>query len=174
MHFLPVRGTLPDDVALTEAYKAGHAVGVLRVGSEHLFFRVGLKNYAVPYAEITRCFRRVMQVPARMCCGKGNFQVENLVICGRAEDADETADVAAAGAAAAIETLPEVELAQIQLPGAKAAKLVLEELKVKLPHAAFGAPSKTPEKVLHARHNRTVLAQGAGEGTGKHGQEGGR
>ena len=63
-------------------------------------------------------FRRVMEVPAKMCCGKGNFAIENLVLCDN-----------------------EKELAVIQLPGTKAARLLMEELKEKIPGAVFSAPS---------------------------------
>jgi len=55
-----------------------------------------------------------MLVPARLCCGRGELEVENLVICTDAGEA-----------------------AQIQLPGAKAGKLLLEELKKRLPDAEF-------------------------------------
>ena len=169
MHFLPVRGTLPDDAVLTDAYKAGHAVGVLRMGNDHLFFRAGLKYYAIPYTDITRCFRRVMQVPARMCCGKGNFQIENLVVCGAADAAPDSSTDAADGRNA--DRTAEVELAQIQLPGVKAARLLMEELKEKIPHAAFSAPAPEPEKAHHARHNKAEAAAEAA-GAKAHGKGG--
>lgn len=103
--------------ALKQEYASGRAVGTLRLGGGVLFFRGGLKTYYIPYEEITRCFRRVMMVPAKLCCGKGTLPVESLVICGGAG-----------------------ELAQIQLPGANAARIVMEELKQRLPHAEFGSP----------------------------------
>ncbi|MBE5996418.1 MAG: hypothetical protein E7240_03560 [Lachnospiraceae bacterium] len=59
-----------------------------------------------------------MEVPAKMCCGEGSFAIENLVIC----DDDK-------------------ELAVIQLPGTKAARLLMEELKKKMPDTVFSAPS---------------------------------
>ena len=146
MHFLSVSENtapaLPADPALTEEYRAAHAVGVFRVGADHLFFRAGLKYYAIPCAAVTRFFRRVQQVPAKMCCGKGNFQIESLVLCGRAADGSEA------------------ELAQIQLPGVKAAKLLMEELKEKLPDAEFGVAPPEPEKAHHARHNKAEAAGG--------------
>ena len=58
-----------------------------------------------------------MLVPARMCCGRGNLAVENMVFCEG-----------------------ERELVQIQLPGEKAAKAALAELKTKIPGAVFTAP----------------------------------
>ena len=100
---------------LPEEYKQAREIGKLRLGQRNLFFRAGLKLFYIPYSDIQRYFRRVMQVPAKMCCGKGNFEIENLVICGDGR-----------------------ELAQIQLPGAKAAKIVMESLGALAPNAAVG------------------------------------
>ena len=63
-------------------------------------------------------FRRVLAVPAKLCCGKGDFEIENLVICGENDQ----------------------ELAQVQLPGRKAAQILMEELKNRVPEAEFGRP----------------------------------
>ena len=104
--------------SLSEEYASAHAVGVVRAGNEHLFFRVRLRTYFIRYDCIKRAFRRVTEVPAKMCCGEGNFAIENLVLCDS-----------------------EKELAVIQLPGTKAARLLMEELKGKMPHADFSAPS---------------------------------
>ena len=100
---------------LQDEYKQAREIGKLRLGQRNLFFRAGLKSYYIAYSDIQRYFRRVMQVPAKMCCGKGNFEIENLVICGGGR-----------------------ELAQIQLPGAKAAKVVMESLAELAPNAAVG------------------------------------
>ena len=64
MKFYAVKGELPDNSILEPDYKNAHAVGVMRLGSENLFFRAGLKTYALPYTEIKKCFRRVQEVPA--------------------------------------------------------------------------------------------------------------
>ena len=108
-----------DQNRLAEAYKAARAFGVLRVGSDCLFFRARLKTWFIPYKDIHRCFRRVMLVPAKLCCGRGDFEIQNLVIQG-----------------------DKGELAQIQLPGERAAKAVMEELKQRMPWADFSAPEK--------------------------------
>lgn len=102
---------------MEQDYKESREIGIVRLGKEHLYFRRMRKVYYVPYADIRRCFRRVMLVPAKLCCGKGNLEVENLVICTDSGEA-----------------------AQLQLPGAKAGKILLEELKMRLPDAQF-----TPE-----------------------------
>jgi hypothetical protein len=58
-----------------------------------------------------------------MCCGRGNFEVENLVVCGENDE----------------------ELMQVQLPGAKAAKILMEELQARIPEAEFGKPAANGE-----------------------------
>ena len=114
--------TLPaeDTALLREEYRQARETGVLRLGRENLYFRSGLKVHYIPYGDIRRYFRRVMRVPAKLCCGKGDFEIEHLVICGEGG-----------------------ELAQIQLPGAKAARIVMERMAQLAPSAAVGR-SKGP------------------------------
>ncbi|MCR5162089.1 MAG: hypothetical protein K6C06_09990 [Lachnospiraceae bacterium] len=124
MRFYPVTTAAADEAVLREEYKNARPIGVLRVGDSALFFRARLKTWYIPFTDITRCFRRVELVRATMCCGKGNMQMENLVVCGEGDR----------------------ELAQIQLPGTRAAKGVMEELKEKLPEGTlFVCPPKAEE-----------------------------
>ena len=115
MKFESLTSPAADAAALQEEYKQAREIGKLRLGQQHLYIRSGLKSYYLPYADLRRYFRRVMRVPAKMCCGKGDFEIENLVLCG------DTG-----------------ELAQIQLPGAKAARIVMENLAELAPNAASG------------------------------------
>lgn len=103
---------------MKEDYAAGRKIGVIRLGVSCLYFRRMRKIYYIAYADIRRCFRRVMLVPAKLCCGRGDLEVEHIVIC-----------------------TDQGEAAQIQLPGARAGKILLEELKNRLPDAEF-----VPEK----------------------------
>lgn len=107
------------DSALLEDYQSAREIGVVRLGEKSLFFRVRLRVYYIPYGDIRRCFRRVFAVPAGVCCGKGDLEVENLVIWG-----------------------DEGELAQIQLPGTRAAREVIRTLKEKVPEADFSSPNR--------------------------------
>jgi len=117
MKFVPLTAEAEDPQGLTSEYNAAREIGKIRLGELHLFCRAGLKCHYIPYREVRRCFRRVELIPAKMCCGKGDFELENLVVCGDAG-----------------------ELIQVQLPGAKAAKILLEELKNRIPEAEFGKP----------------------------------
>ncbi len=106
--------------SLEKEYKEAREFGVVRVGASHLFFRAKLKHYFIPYTAIYRCFRRVLAVPARMCCGRGDFEMENLVICGEGD----------------------VELVQIQLPGKRAAQELMKEIRFRMPNGNFSVPPK--------------------------------
>ncbi len=123
MKFYAVISKSADENSLRDEYQKAREIGAVRLGSENLFFRAGLKKYYIPYAKVSRCYRRVYLVPAKMCCGRGDLQVENLVLC--AEDK---------------------EVAQIPLPGTKAARLLMEELRGRMPQAAFGSEAKTPDQ----------------------------
>ena len=117
MKFYPLSHELAADV-VAAGYQSGREIGKVRLGEQCLYFREKLKVYYIPYAEMTRVFRRVMLIPATMCCGKGDFEVENIVIC-----------------------TAEGEKAQVQLPGERAGKILLEELARLAPHAEVGKPN---------------------------------
>ena len=124
MKFYPLASEAEDTSGLASEYRAAREIGRVRLGELRLFLRAGLKTYYIPYRDVRRCFRRVQLVAARMCCGRGNLEIENLVICG---DGD-------------------VELMQVQLPGSRAAKLLMEELEARIPEAEFGKPAANEEK----------------------------
>jgi len=119
MKFHPLTTVVNNNSALESEYKAAREIGALRLGELRLYFRNKRKVYYIPYKDVRRCFRRVMLIPAQMCCGKGDFEIENLVICGE-----------------------EGELAQIQLPGTRAAKILMAELETLIPEAEFGKPEE--------------------------------
>lgn len=126
MKFYPLTKEVSEAV-LAEEYKAAREIGAAALGETCLFFKVKRKVNYIPYAEITRAFRRVQLVGMKMCCGKGDLEVENMVICGGPE---------------------EQELAMIQLPGARAGVIMLEELEKRVPNIKIGKP--TAEKVENA------------------------
>ncbi len=123
MKFYPLGSAVLEGGDLQTEYKSGRQIGKIRLGKGLFFFRSMRKVYYIPYNEIRRYFRRVMMVPAKLCCGKGDFQMENLVICGDAG-----------------------ELAQIELPGTKAARVLIDCLKELAPDAVCGHPLKNDSK----------------------------
>ena len=120
MKFYPLTDTQADSDQLASEYKSAREIGKIRLGQLRLYFKAGLRTYYIHYHDITRLFRRVLEVPAKLCCGKGDFEIEHLVICGEGDR----------------------ELAQIQLPGTKAAKILMDELKLLVPEAEIGCPAK--------------------------------
>lgn len=119
MKFYSVTSEHNNAAALQAEYASGRVIGNVHLGAEFLFFKEKRKVYYIPYADMTRCFRRVLLVQTKMCCGKGNLEVENLVICGESG-----------------------ELAQIQMPGERAGKIVLEEITKLAPHVQVGRPKE--------------------------------
>lgn len=116
MKYTSLTSRTEEKALLHSEYAQAYAVGKLRLGQERLYFRAGFTTYYIPYCDIRRYFRRVTQVPAKLCCGKGNFEIESLVVC----DSDK-------------------ELAQIDLPGTRAAKAVMVRMAELAPDAAVGA-----------------------------------
>lgn len=123
MKFCSLTSTAAERDSLAAEFKNGREIGIVKLGETCLFFRRKLRVYYVPYTEVSRAFRRVMSVPAKMCCGKGEFIIEHLVIC-----------------------VGDNEVAQIQLPGTKAAKILMDELKEKMPDAIFSSLKSDSDK----------------------------
>jgi hypothetical protein len=115
MKFYSVTSEHNNAAALQAEYASGRVIGNVNLGAEFLFFKEKRKVYYIPYADMTRCFRRVLLVQTKMCCGKGNLEVENLVVCSE-----------------------KGEVAQIQLPGERAGKILLEEIVKIAPHVQIG------------------------------------
>lgn len=127
MTFYPLKTTEENAQNLQTEYKNAQEIGKLRLGTKRLYFRSVRKIYYIPYTDIYRYFRRVMLVPAKLCCGRGDFAIEHLVIC----DNDS-------------------ELAQIQLPGSRAAKMLMEKMSILAPDAIAGMPSDTSDEEITA------------------------
>lgn len=119
MKFIPLEptGEALEKEALEQEFCAGRELAPVRFGAQHFFFKVRRKIYYIPYEKITRCFRRVELVDARMGCCFTALDMENIVICGAEEQ----------------------ELAQIRLSGGeRVGKVVLETLQEKCPQAQIG------------------------------------
>ncbi len=104
---------------LTNDYKNSRTIGKIKLGQNALLFKSNFKIYYIPYDDITCYFRRIFQVPTKVCCAPVSLDVENLVVC------DQTG-----------------EIAQIQLPGKKAAEILMQELKKIIPNASVGKPKQ--------------------------------
>ena len=100
-------------------FREGHTIGPVTVSENNLFVKKGLRRYYVAYGEAERIFRRVRRLHANICCGDGDIEVEYLVISigGR-------------------------EVMEVTLPGKKAARMLLEEIKEKAPRLDTAAPAR--------------------------------
>ncbi len=107
---------------LTRELREGHAYGAVTVAQNNLFIRRGTRTYYMPYNDAQKIFRRVRRLHANICCGDGDIEVDYLVVM--------------AG---------DKEIAEIALPGRKAAKMLMDELKSTSPETDFAAPPRDPE-----------------------------
>ena len=77
----------------------------------------GFSVYFIAYKDAERIFRRVRRVQAMMCCDNGELEIEYLVVMADGR-----------------------ELIEVQLPGQKAARMMMEELKGTVSGVEFSAP----------------------------------
>ena len=105
-----------EKTTLEQEYDQAEEFAPAKIGAAHFFFKVGRKVYFLPLAAITRCFRRVELVNARMgCCNQG-LPMESVVVCGAEEQ----------------------ELAQIRVATERMSKALLAALKKACPEAKSG------------------------------------
>ena len=117
-----------DKTALEQEYEHAEEFAPARIGDTRFFFKVGRKVWYLPLASITRVFRRVELVNARMgCCNQG-LPMESVVVCGEGEK----------------------ELAQIRLASERMGVALLDALKTACPGAQFGY-DRPPEQTTAVR-----------------------
>ena len=78
--FTPYLYTKGADAALDAQFAAAQKFGKVRVGADTVFWRSGLRLYAIPLSRVQRIFRRVIPVFGKLCCGGRNFDIERLVL----------------------------------------------------------------------------------------------
>ena len=117
MKFYPLQKDAASDAAVLEQeYAAGEDFTPARLGAANFFFKSGRNVYYIPCDAVTRCFRRVELVNARMgCCNQG-IPMESIVICGAEEQ----------------------ELAQIRVGSERMSKALLEALGERCKNAQIG------------------------------------
>lgn len=68
------------DPALDADFGAAKAYGKVRPGQKAIFWKSGLRWYALPVADIQRIFRRLEPVIRKLCCGGKSYYIEWLVL----------------------------------------------------------------------------------------------
>ena len=129
MKFTPLlKESAANPSALSQEYAEAEDFAPAKLGAAHFFFKVGRKVYYLPLSEITRCFRRVELVNARMgCCNQG-LPMESVIVCGEGER----------------------ELAQIRVATERMSKALLAALQNACPQAKFGY-ERPPEQETAVR-----------------------
>ena len=130
MKFIPLlKGSdAADESSLSQEYAQAEEFAPAKLGATCFFFKAGRKIYYLPLSEITRCFRRVELVNARMgCCNQG-LPMESIVVCGAEEQ----------------------ELAQIRFGSERMSKALLSALEKVCPQAKFGY-ERPPEQETAVR-----------------------
>lgn len=123
MRFISLTENTAEKSELETDYKASHKIGIAGVGEKFFFIKKPFKSYYIDYSSITRAYRRVYLVPAKMCCASGELEVEYLVVCSE-----------------------KGEIAQFSLPGKRAAELLIEEIKQTAPFIDCTCPKKDPDE----------------------------
>lgn len=68
------------DAALDAEFACAAVYSRVKLGSDSLFWKAGLRWYAISLSSVQRIFRRVEHVYGKMCCGGQNFDIERLVL----------------------------------------------------------------------------------------------
>ena len=71
---------LHDEEVVRTDLKYGREIGPVCFGNEYMRIKRGLKQYYCSYSEVDRCFRRVETAPMKMCCGRGEMNVESMIL----------------------------------------------------------------------------------------------
>ena len=72
--------TKGNDPVLDAEFEEAKAFGKVKPGKSAIFWRYGLRKYALPVDGVQRIYRRVEQVFGKLCCGGRNFVIEWLVL----------------------------------------------------------------------------------------------
>lgn len=115
MKFIPISENTAEEVLLKSEYKQSRKIGRVGLGETIFFFKNKMRINYIPIQNIYRAFRRVKCIPVRICCGKGELQLDNIVLCSK-----------------------QAELVEIDLPNEKSTTAILEYLQEKNPNVKIG------------------------------------
>ena len=68
------------DAILDADFDMAQEFSKVRVGQQSIFWKNGLRRYAIPVAEVQRLYRQLEPVIRRMCCGGKSYYIERLVM----------------------------------------------------------------------------------------------
>lgn len=116
MKFIPViENQIMSDEELKQELNDSVILGKVRFGKSCILYKKMFQTLYIKYESIHRAFRRIKAVPLKMCCGRGELQLEYLVLCDK-----------------------KGELAEFDLPDKKAAEAAIAELTARNPEIKIG------------------------------------
>ena len=68
------------NAALDTQFENAVPYGKVKLAPDHIFWKSGLRWYAVPLSRVCRAYRQVEYVIGRLCCGGSNFDIQRLVL----------------------------------------------------------------------------------------------
>lgn len=74
------------DPVLDQDFLSAKAYGKVKAGRKAVFWKSGLRWYAIPAEKLQRIFRRVEPVYGKLCCGGRSFFIERLVLVLKNEE----------------------------------------------------------------------------------------
>ena len=61
-------------------FEAAVSYGKTKLGTNHIFWKAGLRWYAVPLSRVRRAYRQVEYVYGKLCCGGSSFDIQRLML----------------------------------------------------------------------------------------------
>ena len=68
------------DAVLDADFDMAQEFSKVRVGQQAIFWKNGLRRYAISVEEVQRVYRQLEPVIRRMCCGGKSYYIERLVM----------------------------------------------------------------------------------------------
>lgn len=72
--------TCGKDAALDAEFQNGTLYGKVKLGPGVIFWKKGLRWYALPLDQVQRAYRQVEFVYGKMCCGRASFDIQRLIL----------------------------------------------------------------------------------------------
>ncbi len=72
--------TRNEDAALDAQFQNAARYGKVKLGTGVIFWKKGLRWYALPLAQVRRVYRQVEHVYGKMCCGGASFDIQRLIL----------------------------------------------------------------------------------------------
>lgn len=68
------------DAALDAEFQSGTLYGKVKLASDMIFWKKGLRWFCLPLDQVQRAYRQVERVYGKMCCGGASFDIQRLVL----------------------------------------------------------------------------------------------